>query len=66
MYLGIDIGTTATKAVLADSDQHLFASATATYVLQQPVSGVSECDPMVWIDAIKKLWQNYVEHHTPK
>ena len=55
MYLGIDIGTTATKAVLADSDQHLFASATATYVLQQPVSGVSECDPMVWIDAIKKV-----------
>lgn len=55
MYLGIDIGTTATKAILADSDQHLLASATANYALQQPAPGISECDPMVWIDAIKKV-----------
>ncbi|MGD0472579.1 MAG: xylulokinase [Candidatus Velthaea sp.] len=55
MYLGLDIGTTATKAVLTDEQHTIVASATATYALHQPGSGISEIDPALWIDAIRSV-----------
>jgi len=36
MYLGLDIGTTATKAVLVDEHHAIVATATAGYSLYQP------------------------------
>lgn len=55
MYLGLDIGTTATKAALVDDRHALLGSATAAYRLDTPSPGVSECDPGVWIEAVSSV-----------
>lgn len=55
MFLGIDVGTTATKAVLAGADHRAVASATATYALHQPSPDVSELDPGAWVDAVRAV-----------
>ena len=55
MYLGLDIGTTATKAVLVDNQHTIVASATAVYALHQPGPGISEIDPDRWIDAVRSV-----------
>src|SRR5271155_2305007 len=56
MYLGIDIGTTATKAVLVDSTQQTIATiatGTVAYDLHNDVPGISENDPGIWLDAVR-------------
>jgi xylulokinase len=53
MYLGLDIGTTATKAVLVDEHHAIVATATAGYSLYQPTPEISEFDPQAWIDAVR-------------
>ena len=53
MYLGIDVGTTATKAVLVDAARGTVASAGASYQVQQPAAGVCELDPRAWLDAVR-------------
>ena len=52
MYLGIDIGTTATKAILVDDDQRLLASATKSYAVSSPQPGLAEQHPDIWFDAV--------------
>ena len=52
MYLGIDIGTTATKAILVDEDQRLMASATNAYAVSSPQPGYAEQHPDTWFDAV--------------
>ena len=52
MYLGLDIGTTATKGVLVDDGHAVIASAHVGYNLHQPTQEISEFDPQAWIDAI--------------
>jgi sugar (pentulose or hexulose) kinase len=42
MYLGLDIGTTATKAALVDEHRAIVATATAGYSLYQPTPEISE------------------------
>ncbi|HVO21613.1 MAG TPA: xylulokinase [Anaeromyxobacter sp.] len=53
MFLGIDIGTTATKAALVDDRQATVSSATAGYEVSQPEPGTSELDPRRWLDAVR-------------
>ena len=53
MYLGLDIGTTATKAALVD--EHRAIVATAGYSLYQPIPEISEFDPQAWIDAVRSV-----------
>ncbi len=48
---GIDVGTTAVKAVLIDPSGHVLASATTDCPLSTPYPGWSEQDPAVWWDA---------------
>ena len=45
MYLGLDIGTTATKAVLVDEHHAIVATATAGYSLYQPTVSVQPSAP---------------------
>ncbi len=52
MYLGLDIGTTATKAILVDDDQRLLASATKSYAVSSPQPGDAEQHPEIWFDAV--------------
>lgn len=57
--LGIDISTTATKAVLVDATGGVVATSSCTYECDRPLEGWSEQDPEVWwqatIRAIRKV-----------
>jgi xylulokinase len=55
MYLGLDIGTTATKAVLVDEHHAIVATAMTGYSLYQPTPEISEFDPQAWIDAVRSV-----------
>ena len=60
MYLGIDIGTSAVKAVVIDDDGRVRARATSDALeCQRPQPGWSEQDPETWwqatISAIRRL-----------
>jgi xylulokinase len=52
-YLGLDIGTTATKAVLVDDRQSVLAVATVPSRIDQPAPGLSEQDPAAWIAGVR-------------
>jgi xylulokinase len=51
LILGLDVGTTATKAVLLDPDAGIVAEAEAAATLRSPHAGWAEEDPEEW-------WQN--------
>lgn len=60
MYLGLDIGTSAVKAVLVDDDQRVLATRETALSISRPHPGHSEQDPEDWwqatlasIDAIR-------------
>jgi len=50
-YLGIDIGTSATKALLMDGQGRAVATATREYPLSTPRNGWAEQHPRLWRDA---------------
>lgn len=50
-YLGIDIGTSATKAVLCDDHGRVLVIASSPHSIQQPHAGWSEQRPEMWWDA---------------
>ena len=52
-YLGIDIGTSACKALVLGKDGNVLASHTSEYSLEQPYPGWTEQDPRVWIKGAK-------------
>lgn len=52
-FLGIDIGTSAVKAVLVDQAQHIIADATRPLAIQQPRPGWSEQAPEDWWRAVE-------------
>ncbi|WP_342627711.1 xylulokinase [Nguyenibacter vanlangensis] len=54
-YLGLDLGTTATKAILVDDGQTVLAAATAASQVLQPRPGISEQDPESWIAAARAV-----------
>jgi len=53
-YLGLDIGTSAVKAVLIDADQTILASESASMDVTRPQPGWSEQDPESWITATRQ------------
>jgi len=53
-FLGLDIGTSAVKAVLAGDDQSVLADATAPLGISRPEPLWSEQDPADWIAAVEK------------
>ncbi|QIB32843.1 xylulokinase [Ancylobacter pratisalsi] len=60
MYLGLDIGTSAVKAVLVDDTQSVIATSETTLAISRPQPGFSEQNPADWwqatlasIDALK-------------
>ena len=64
MFLGLDFGTSAVKALLVDGDQAVIGSASAPLSVQRPAPGHSEQDPQAWwqamLDAVDALGR---EHH---
>lgn len=55
MYLGLDIGTTSTKAILIDAAQRTLARAEASYPTAYPAPGLAEQDPAHWIEATRQV-----------
>ncbi len=55
IYLGLDIGTTSTKAILVDAEQHTLARAEVPYPTSHPAPGLSEQDPALWIEAVRSV-----------
>lgn len=63
LLLGLDIGTTALKAVLLDPTQGIVAQASREHTLRSPHPGWAEEDPEEWwattIDACRELAQQF-------
>lgn len=55
MYLGLDLGTSALKAMLIDEAQAVRATASAPLTVTRPHPGWSEQDPGSWITAAKAV-----------
>lgn len=55
MYLGIDVGTTATKAILVDGELTRVAAASAVYEVSGTRPGISEIDPALWLAAVREV-----------
>ncbi len=54
MYLGLDLGTSAVKALLIDDRQSVIASASGALTVSRPHAGWSEQDPAQWIRATEE------------
>lgn len=61
VYLGIDVGTSATKAIAIDKKGKILASASAEYPVHHPKPGWSEQDPLDWWTATVKTVQQLVK-----
>lgn len=55
MFVGLDLGTSGVKAVLADADGTVVGSADATYDVTNPAPGWSEQDPADWIAGVAQV-----------
>src|SRR4030095_8891294 len=55
VYLGIDIGTSAVKALLADEEQRVVAEATQELSISRPRPLWSEQNPEDWWDAVVRV-----------
>ena len=54
MYLGLDIGTSAVKALLVDEEQRVVEQAGVALETQRPQSLWSEQDPNAWWEAVSE------------
>jgi xylulokinase len=63
MFLGLDFGTSAVKALLVDGAQRVIGSASVALTVQRPAPGHSEQDPQAWwqamLDAIDALHRDH-------
>lgn len=59
--LGVDLGTSALKAVLFDASGEILASASADYPLQQPRNGWAEQEPEDWFSAAVRVIRQITE-----
>ena len=55
IFLGLDIGTSAVKAVLVDMSQAVLASASLPLQISRPHPGWSEQDPRDWVTAARSV-----------
>ena len=63
MYLGLDIGTSAVKAVLVNEAGAIVATAACELALSHPAPLWSEQDPDAWIDAAIRAVDNLAADH---
>lgn len=66
MYLGIDLGTSAVKAVLVDDDDKLIDQASAPLEVSRPQPLWSEQDPADWWQATNDAVQAIKDRHPDK
>ncbi|MFK4825729.1 xylulokinase [Paenochrobactrum sp. BZR 588] len=63
MYLGLDLGTSAIKALLIRDDQSVIASATAELSVSRPVAGWAEQNPKDWCRATEMALESLRKSH---
>ena len=63
MYIGLDLGTSGLRALLADEAGVIVATADAAYSVSPPHSGWSEQDPSDWVEACKTVMAALKETH---
>ncbi|WP_420349187.1 xylulokinase [Pelagibius sp.] len=63
MYLGIDIGTSGVKVVVADGDDHIHASASYRLEVSRPHPGWSEQHPDDWWTATRSCFDELALQH---
>ena len=63
MYLGLDVGTSGLRALLADEGGNVIGVADASYGVSPPHTGWSEQDPQDWIKACKRAVAALREAH---
>ena len=63
MFLGLDFGTSAIKALLVDDDQRSVASASAPLTVSRPHPGHSEQDPQAWWEALQSVMDTLKATH---
>lgn len=63
MYLGLDLGTSALKALLIDDEQRVIGSGQAPLAVSRPHSGWSEQDPAAWIGALRSALDALRQDH---
>jgi xylulokinase len=63
MHLGLDIGTSAVKAVLIEDDGTFLADASGHLTVSRPHSGWSEQDPDAWIAAVEAALDQLAGEH---
>lgn len=66
MYIGLDLGTSGLRALLADDAGVIVATADAAYTVANPHPGWSEQDPSDWIDACQKVMAELKATHPTK
>lgn len=54
-YIGIDLGTSSAKGILADKSGRILKEASVEYPVFYPHEGWSEQNPCDWLDAAKKI-----------
>ena len=54
-YIGVDVGTTSTKAVLYDDQAHVLTTSKQGYTLYRDPSGMAEQDPDQLVDAVEQV-----------
>lgn len=59
--LGIDLGTSALKALLLNRQGELVSTATVEYPLLTKMAGYSEQDPALWLDAAEKAISQIID-----
>lgn len=59
-FMGVDIGTTGSKAIIINSDGNILSKAYRDYPLSFPHSGWAELDPVQVWDAVKSVMQEAV------
>jgi xylulokinase len=63
LLLGIDVGTSTTKAVLADVEGKLLAGQAASYAYSKPYPGWAEQDPEDWWQAVCRVIQELLREN---
>ncbi|HVW86560.1 MAG TPA: FGGY family carbohydrate kinase, partial [Bryobacteraceae bacterium] len=63
LTLGIDVGTSSAKAVVADAQGTLFVSASRSYRYKSSAPGYAEQDPEDWWQAVREVVQELFAKH---
>ncbi len=60
-YMGIDIGSSSLKGVLADRQGEICAAGQLSYEIDQPISGWAESQPDVWWTGVRRFLEEALE-----